>query len=74
MALPAFEKVGVTSTQDDAADSSGYLIVLSLYGEMVEIRTRFYCPSGYRIFDMLNRDSKISEHNAFIDLIDLDTK
>lgn len=74
MALPAFEKVGATPAQDEAADTSGSLIVLNLYGESVEIRTRFYCPSGYRILDMLNREDGVSERNAFIDLIDLDSK
>jgi hypothetical protein len=75
MVLPAFEKVGVAQAQDEPTDSSGSLIVLNLYGELVEIRTRFFCPSGYRILDMLNReDGTGSERNAFIDLIDMDTK
>ncbi len=75
MVLPAFEKVGVALAQDEPTDSSGSLIVLNLYGELVEIRTRFFCPSGYRILDMLNReDGTGAERNAFIDLIDMDTK
>jgi hypothetical protein len=35
-------------------DNPGYLVLLDFYEESQSIRTRFYCPPGFRVLDALN--------------------
>ena len=69
------ETAEVGSAQPYVSDSPGELLVLGIFNDSEEIRTRFLCPPGYRIIDILNRTSDGTPgHNSFIELVDGDTQ
>ena len=72
---PGIETAGISAVQPYVTDSPGETLVLDIFSDTEEIRTRFLCPSGYRITDILNRVGEgIPGQNSFIELVDGETK